>query len=77
MKEEKHAIDPRLNEAVHSMWDSLTDEQKAKAKDCKTLDEFLALAGKAGTSLPDELLEAVAGGIPPTPTHMGQGNLFQ
>ena len=76
MKEEK-AIDPRLNEAVRSMWDSLTDEQKAKAKDCKTLDELLALADKAGVALPDELLEAVAGGIPPTPTHLGQGSLFQ
>ncbi len=52
-----------LNEALKGMWDSLTEEQKEKAKECKSMDELMALAGRMGVELPDELLENVAGGI--------------
>ena len=52
----------KLNEMLLGVWDSLTDEQKAKAKACKTTDELIALAAEEGIGLPDELLEAVAGG---------------
>ena len=62
MNENKN-IDPKLEEALKGVWDSLTDEQKAKAKDCKTLDELTALAGKEGIELPDEALDHVAGGF--------------
>ncbi len=54
--------DPKLEAALKGIWDSLTDEQKEKAKACKTMDELTALAGKEGIELPDELLDAVAGG---------------
>ena len=54
--------DPKLEAALKGIWDSLTDEQKEKAKACKTLDELTALAGKEGVELPDELLDAFAGG---------------
>lgn len=74
--EDRKAIDPKLTEVVRSMWDSLTDEQKAKAKDCKTLDEFFAMADKEGVELPDKLLEAVAGGNPPTPGRNPQKPVF-
>lgn len=60
--DENKTINPKLKEALNSVWDSLTDEQKEKAKACKTLDELTALAGKEGVELPDELLSAVAGG---------------
>lgn len=40
----------------------LTDEQKAKAKECKTPDELVALAQEEGIELTDEQLEAVSGG---------------
>ncbi|MBE7008752.1 MAG: hypothetical protein E7422_06410 [Ruminococcaceae bacterium] len=60
--DENRNIDPKLEEALKGIWDSLTDEQKEKAKACKTLDELAALAGKEGVELPDELLDAVAGG---------------
>ncbi len=53
-----------LNKALAGIWDSLTDEQKAKAKTCKTTDELTELAGKEGIELPDEALDQVAGGIP-------------
>ena len=52
-----------LNKALEGIWDSLTDEQKAKAKECRSMDELASLAGKAGVKLPNEMLESVAGGL--------------
>ena len=52
----------KLNEMLAGIWDSLTDEQKEKAKACKTTDELIKLAGEEGIELPDEVLDAVAGG---------------
>lgn len=62
MKENRN-IDPKLQEALKGIWDSLTDEQREKAKGCKTLDELIKLAGKEGIELPDEALDRVAGGF--------------
>lgn len=42
--------------------DNLTDEQKAKARECKTPEEMLALAREEGYELSDQELEAVSGG---------------
>ena len=55
-------IAPKLQEALKSIWDSLSDEQKEKAKACKTMDELMELAGREGMELPDELLDDDAGG---------------
>ena len=60
MDENKSASE--LNEALKGMWDSLTDEQKEKAKQCQSMDELMQLAGKLGVELPDEILDSVAGG---------------
>ncbi|MBQ9458626.1 MAG: hypothetical protein IJU66_01675 [Oscillospiraceae bacterium] len=60
MEENKQANE--MNEALKGMWDSLTDEQREKAKECKSMDELMRLAGKLGVELPDEMLEGVAGG---------------
>ena len=49
-------------DAVKGIYDSLTDEQKEKAKACKSMEELTALAGKEGIELPDEVLDTVAGG---------------
>ena len=43
-------------------FNDLTDEQKAKAKACKTPEEILALAKDEGYELSDDELEAVSGG---------------
>ena len=51
-----------LNNTLKGIYGSLTDEQKEKAKACKTADELMALAGDWGVELPDEVLDAVAGG---------------
>ena len=52
-----------LNEVLKGIYDSLTDEQKEKVKACKTMDELVKLAGEEGIELPDEVLDAVAGGV--------------
>ena len=52
----------KTNEIIVMVWDSLTDEQKAKAKACKTADEIVKFASEEGIELPDEALDAVAGG---------------
>ncbi|MBE7008008.1 MAG: hypothetical protein E7422_02485 [Ruminococcaceae bacterium] len=60
--DENKTLDPKLQEALKGIWDSLTDEQKKKAKDCKSMDELAKLAGKEGVELPDEALDMVSGG---------------
>ena len=47
---------------LQKIWDSLTDEQKEKARACKTDEELIALAAKEGVELPEEALDAVSGG---------------
>ncbi len=44
------------------IWSSLTDEQKDKARACKSMDELRLLAGEEGIELADELLDSIAGG---------------
>ena len=56
--------DAELSAALKGIYDSLTDEQKEKAKNCKTIDELVQLAAENGMELPDEALESVAGGVP-------------
>ncbi|MBR5088884.1 MAG: hypothetical protein IK093_05610 [Ruminiclostridium sp.] len=41
---------------------SLSDEDKAKVEACKTVEELTELAQNAEGALPDEIVEAVAGG---------------
>lgn len=56
-------MDDKMKETLKGIFDKLTDEQKERAKACKSMDEFMKLAGEWGIELPDELAEAVAGGI--------------
>ena len=63
----------KLSEILVNVWDSLTDEQKAKAKACKTPDELIKLAGEEGIELPDEALNAVAGGY----IFLNENNLYE
>lgn len=61
MSENKKA-DPKVLPALKDVYDFLTEEQKEKAKKCKTMDELIKLAGEEGIELPDEMLDA-AGGV--------------
>jgi len=51
-----------LEKVIKNIYDSLTDEQKEKAKACNTVDDFTKFAAQEGIELPDELLESVSGG---------------
>ena len=52
----------KLGQELLSIYDSLTDEQKAAAKECKSQEELLEFAAKERIELPEEILDAVAGG---------------
>ncbi len=54
--------DPRLAKSLRSLLESLTDEQKEKAKQLKTMDELMKFLGREGVELPDEMLDTVSGG---------------
>ena len=55
-------MDEKMKETLKNIYGNLTEEQKEKAKQCKTMDELMALAGEWGIELPDEMLDTVAGG---------------
>ena len=44
------------------MYDSLSDDLKAKVANCKTADELMTLAKSEGIELTDEQLDAISGG---------------
>ena len=44
------------------MYDSLSDEMKAKVANCKTADELMEFAKSEGIELTDEQLDAISGG---------------
>lgn len=44
------------------LFSNLTEDQMEKAKECKTPEEFLELAGAEGIDLTDEQMEALSGG---------------
>ena len=51
-----------MEKVLEKFFANLTDEQKEKVKECKTMGELMAFAEKEGIGLPDELLNGVAGG---------------
>ena len=55
-------MDEKIKEAWNGIYENLTDEQKEKAKACKSADELMKLAGEWGIELPDELVDQIAGG---------------
>ena len=54
-----------LQEKMAELLNGLTDAQKEKAKACQTMEELTAFLGGLGIALPDELLDAAAGGTTP------------
>ncbi len=55
-------MDPELQDTLAGIWDSLTEAQKEKAKACESPAQLMKLAAEEGVELPDEMLDAVAGG---------------
>ena len=52
----------KLNERMAGILNGLTEEQKKKARTCKSKKDLLDFLGAEGVELPDELLDSVAGG---------------
>ena len=48
--------------SLESIYEGLTDEQKERARACKTPEDMLALVKETGIVLTDEEVEAVSGG---------------
>ena len=53
------------------LFKALSEEQMAKIKDCKNVEELLALAKQEGVELTDDQLEAVNGGCGTTTGYWG------
>ena len=41
-------MEEKMKEAIKGFYENLTDDQKEKAKACKTMDELMTLAGEWG-----------------------------
>lgn len=52
----------KQSEFFQDLASKLTDEQKKKLETCHSRKEFFSLLGEWDVELPDELLDAVAGG---------------
>ena len=63
VEEERIMDDKRLFEMMKSVLDSLSDEQKKKIRPCKNAEEIRSLVADVLSEVPDEALDAVAGGI--------------
>jgi len=48
--------------ALEDKWAELSDDQKARAKACKTPEDVLSFAEEEGFALSENELEAIAGG---------------
>ena len=48
--------------SFEKIYENLSDETKAKLKDCKSKEDLMKLAQIEGVKLTDEQLEAVSGG---------------
>lgn len=61
-------------------FNDLTDEQKAKAKDCRTPEDLVALAQEEGVELTDRQIEQISGGgvwnHPKSCPACGKGNIY-
>ena len=56
-------MNEKMKELIRGIYERLNDEQKERAKTCQTVDDFIEFVEEEGLELPDELLEAVSGGI--------------
>lgn len=55
-------MDEKTTAMIAGILSDLTDEQREKANACETLKELITLLGEMGVSLPDELMDRIAGG---------------
>ena len=66
----------KLAALLKDIYEFLNGDLKEKAKACKNTEELVKLLGEAGIALPDEVLEAVAGGYKPSPSPVISGPII-
>ena len=63
----ENGMDEKMETVLKEIYEKLTDEQKEKAKMCKSMDELMKLLGECGIEpageLPDAEAESASGGI--------------
>ena len=55
--------DEKVPEILAKLYGNMTDEQKKRALECKTVGDFMAIVEREGVEIPDGLIENVAGGV--------------
>ncbi len=65
----------KMESIIKSIFESMNDEQRAKAKNFRTVDELIDFLGDEGIELPDELLDGVGGGLDSALTGPGRTGL--
>ena len=55
-------MEEKMKEAFRKFCSKLSDEQKKRARNCRSWDELMDFAGNEGVELPDEFLDMIAGG---------------
>ena len=66
-------MDDKMKKLMDTVYENMTDEQKEKAKACETSEELMEYVGKEGIELPDDLVDAVAGGCSDSGHSAGYG----
>ena len=57
-------------------FENLTEEQKAKLRECKTKEEFVSLLEEEDVDLSDDMLETIAGGESPCTGYYGPDDTY-
>lgn len=52
-----------MMEVIKDVYEKLNDEQKKKVDECRSVDDLMDLFSEWDIELPDDLVEAVGGGI--------------
>ena len=52
----------KVMEMLAKIYDNMTDDQKKRAVECETKEDFMAIVENEGVELPDDMFDDVAGG---------------
>ena len=55
--------DNKVLEMLAKIYDNMTEDQKKRALECETAEDFMAIVEGEGVEMPDEMFDDVAGGV--------------
>ncbi len=53
----------KILEMAKKIYENMTDDQKKRAVECNTAEDFMAIVENEGVEIPDEMFDDVAGGV--------------